>query len=78
MISAIIFKSIKQTGGIRDLSKVPNTIFVYDYNFNLKKIINMSMPILRIAAKGDSNTLYAIGIDLETTIRSEYNPLSFS
>ena len=54
MISAIIFKSIKQTGGIRDLSKVPNTIFVYDYNFNLKKIINMSMPILRIAAKGDS------------------------
>lgn len=59
---------IKQTGGIRDLSKVPNTIFVYDYNFNLKKIINMGMPILRIAAKGDSNTLYAIGIDLDFCI----------
>ena len=27
MISAIIFKSIKQTGVIRDLSKVPNTSF---------------------------------------------------
>ena len=59
---------IKQTGGIRDLSKVPNTIFVYDYNFNLKKIINMGMPILRVAAKGDSNTLYAIGIDLDFCI----------
>ena len=45
MISAIIFKSIKQTGGIRDLSKVPNTIFVYDYNFNLKKIRHIEINI---------------------------------
>ena len=59
---------IKQTGGIRDFSEVPNTIFVYDYDFNLKKIINMGMPILRIEAKGDSNTLYAIGIDLDFCI----------
>ena len=59
---------IKQTGGIRDLSKVPHTIFVYNYNFNLKKVINMGMPILRNAAKGDSNTLYAIGIDLDFCI----------
>ena len=58
----------KRTAGIRDFSSVPNTIFVYDYDLNLKKIINMSMPILRIAASGDTNTLYAVGIDWDFCI----------
>lgn len=59
---------IKRTGGIRDFSKVPNTIFVYDYEANLKKIIKMDMPILRIEGDNNSNTLYAIGIDLDFCI----------
>ena len=60
--------STKRTAGIRDLSQVPNTIFVYDYDFNLKKIIDMGMPILRIETKGNSNTIYAVGIDLDFCI----------
>ena len=39
-------------------------VIVYDYDFNLKKIIDMGMPILRIETKGNSNTIYAVGIDL--------------
>lgn len=58
----------KRTAGIRDLSQVPNTIFVYDYDFNLKKIIDMGMPILCIETKGNSNTIYAVGIDLDFCI----------
>ena len=58
----------KRTAGIRDLSQVPNTIFVYDYDFNLKKIIDMGMPILRIETKGNFNTIYAVGIDLDFCI----------
>ena len=58
----------KRTSGIRDFSTVPTTLLVYDYDFNLKKIINMGMPILRIASKGDSNTLYTVGIDLDFCI----------
>lgn len=58
----------KRTADIRDLSQVPNTIFVYDYDFNLKKIIDMGMPILRIETKGNSNTIYAVGIDLDFCI----------
>lgn len=62
------FPTTKRTSGIRDFSKVPTTLLVYDYDFNLKKIINMGMPILRIASKGDSNTLYTVGIDLDFCI----------
>ena len=58
----------EDTNGISDFSKFPNTILVYDYEFNLQKIINMSMPILRIAGNSDSNTLYAVGIDLDFCI----------
>lgn len=58
----------KRTGGIRDFSKIPNTIFVYDYEANLKKIIKMDMPILRIEGDYNSNTLYAVGIDLDFCI----------
>lgn len=62
------FPTTKRTSGIRDFSTVPTTLLVYDYDFNLKKIINMGMPILRIASKGDSNTLYTVGIDLDFCI----------
>ena len=58
----------EHTNGIRDFSKVPNTILVYDYEFNLQKIINMSMSILRIAGNCNSNTLYAVDIDLDFCI----------
>jgi len=46
----------------RDFSKLPQTIFLYDYDLKLKKIINMGMPILRIASDPNNNTVYAIGL----------------
>ena len=41
-------------------SKVPNMILMYDYEFNMQKPINMSMPIPRIAGNCYFNTLYAV------------------
>lgn len=53
----------KPTPGIRDLSQLPYTMFLYDYDFNLKKIINLNIPLLRIAGNSLSNTVYLIGLD---------------
>lgn len=53
----------KPTSGIRDLSQLPYTMFLYDYDFNLKKIINLNMPLLRITGNSLSNTVYLIGLD---------------
>jgi len=47
----------------RDFTKLPHTVFLYDYDLNLKKILNLGMPILRIAADPKENYLYAIGIN---------------
>lgn len=53
----------KPTPGIRDLSQLPYTMFLYDYDFNLKKIINLNIPLLRITGNSLSNTVYLIGLD---------------
>lgn len=53
----------KPTSGVRDLSQLPYTMFLYDYDFNLKKIINLNMPLLRITGNSLSNTVYLIGLD---------------
>lgn len=45
----------------RDISKCPRTVFLYDYAGNLLKIVDVGMPIMRIAAGNNSNTLYIIG-----------------
>lgn len=47
----------------RDFTKLPQTLFLYDYKSNLKKIIHLQMPILRIAADSKSNTVYAITVN---------------
>lgn len=47
----------------RDLSTLPKSLFVYDYKLNLKKIINMPFPMLRLCGDVDSNTVYAIGVN---------------
>lgn len=43
-----------------DPMKLPRTIFLYDYDGNLKKIVDLGYPVLRIAADIKNNTLYAI------------------
>lgn len=45
----------------RDVKKCPHTVFLYDYAGNLQKIVDLGIPVMRIAAKENDNTLYAIG-----------------
>lgn len=47
----------------RDISKCPRTVFLYDYSGNLIKIIDLGIPVMRIAADCQDNVLYAIGAD---------------
>ena len=44
----------------RDIGKLPQTLFVYDYDGNLLKTINYSVPIGRITGDINTNTIYAI------------------
>jgi hypothetical protein len=56
----------------RDVGKLPQTLFVYDYNGKLLKINNYNVPIVRIVGDIKTNTVYAIYADpdfkLGTTI----------
>lgn len=47
----------------RDFTKLPQTLFFYDYKSNLRKIVNLGMPVLRIAAACKDNTVYAIVVN---------------
>lgn len=47
----------------RDASKRPRTVFLYDHDGNLVKIVNLGIPVMRIAADEHNNTLYAIGVN---------------
>ena len=38
-------------------------IFLYDYDGNLVKIVDLGIPVMRIASEEQSNTLYAIGVN---------------
>ena len=49
----------------RDMSSIPSSLFVYDYNLNLKKIINMPFRMLRLCGDVESNTVYAMAINPE-------------
>lgn len=42
----------------RDLNQLPRSLFLYDYNAELMKIVNLDLPILRIASDIHSNTVY--------------------
>lgn len=45
-----------------DFHKLPQTLFVYDYDGNLKSIIDLQMPLLRLASCSQNNTVYIIGV----------------
>ena len=47
----------------RDASKCPRTVYLYDYDGRLVKIVDLGMPVMRIAADRRDNTLYAIGVN---------------
>lgn len=47
----------------RDATKLPKTVFVYNRDLELLKIVDTDIPLIRIAADGSDNTVYAIGIE---------------
>lgn len=47
----------------RDFTKLPQTLFLYDYKSNLRKIVDLGMPVLRIAADIKNNVVYAIVVN---------------
>lgn len=49
----------------RSMALLPRSLFVYDYNLKLKKIINMPFPMLRLCGDTDTNTLYAMSVNPE-------------
>lgn len=52
----------------RDISTLPRSLFVYDYDLNLKKIINMPFPLLRLCGDANSDCVYAVAINPEYMI----------
>ena len=51
-----------------DFNKLPTTVFLYDYKGNIKKIVDLGIPIFRIAGKVNDNVLYAVGVNPEFVI----------
>ncbi|MGL4327190.1 MAG: hypothetical protein ACRCS7_06915 [Tannerellaceae bacterium] len=51
-----------------DFSKNATTLFLYDYNGSLKKIVDTGMPILRLAGDAENNTVYVVGVNPEFVI----------
>lgn len=49
----------------RDMETIPHSLFVYDYDLKLKKIIHMPFPMLRLCGDTESNTIYAMSINPE-------------
>lgn len=46
----------------RSTSGLPSIIRLYDYRFRLQHIIDLEIPLLRLAADSRSNTLYAMAV----------------
>ncbi|MDR1895180.1 MAG: hypothetical protein LBR10_00125, partial [Prevotellaceae bacterium] len=52
----------------RDFTKLPHTVFLYNYKLQLLKIIDLGIPLLRLASDPTQNTVYAIGINPDFTL----------
>ncbi len=55
----------KTTAKGRDFTKLPQTLFLYSYEGELQKIVNMKTPLLRVAGDFSDNMIYAINADPE-------------
>ena len=49
----------------RGMESIPRSLYLYDYNLNLKKIINMPCRMLRLCGDVKTNTVYAMAINPE-------------
>jgi hypothetical protein len=46
-----------------DLSKYPTTLFIYDYNLQFLKAVDMGMPIARVDTSNENNIIYMISVN---------------
>ena len=53
---------------LRDFSTLPHSLYVYDYDLNLLKIINTEYCILRICGDTRTDEIYAIVVDPEFSL----------
>ena len=53
-----------------DTSVLPHSLYVYDYDLNLVKIINMPFPSIRLCGDINSDVIYGIGVNPEYMIYS--------
>jgi hypothetical protein len=51
-----------------DFTKLPTTVFLYDYEGSLQRIVDVGIPIFRIAGDVECNTFFATGLDVEFVI----------
>lgn len=58
----IVTTEIHETDKSRDSRDLPQCLYLYDYHFRLRRIVDVGIPMLRIAADSRSNTLYAIAV----------------
>ena len=49
----------------RDISTLPHSLFIYDYELNLKKVINMPFPMLRLCGDVMTNKIYVMSVNPE-------------
>lgn len=52
----------------RDMRMLPQSLFVYNYDFELQKIINLKVPIVRLAGDDDTNEVCLLVADPEFRI----------
>ena len=46
-----------------DFNKLPKTLFLYDYNGHLRRIVDVGIPVFRVGSSTKDNTVYAIGVN---------------
>ena len=46
-----------------DFNKLPKTLFLYDYSGNLKRIVDVGIPVFRVGSNTKDNTVYALGVN---------------
>lgn len=56
----VSFDNDSVSSGKRRFTQTPQTLFVYDYNYQLKKIVHTKLPMFRIASDGITNELFFI------------------
>ena len=47
----------------RDERLLPHLAYLYDYNANLVKVVDLGVPVVRIASDRRNNVLYALALN---------------